>query len=154
MENGKIAFWGIFTHTGKRLLLIPFRERAIADSTLAGLNADKVKELHYCTLVKEPMIELPRQFVSADYNDRRYKIPFETPDGGKGMVRKLFRDITVTCLVQGKYIVTEEIMAHIFRKRTKVRYNGKSHEYDDFEAIAIERWPDNFDEILRYINDV
>lgn len=148
-----IAFWAIFACNGKRHLTLPYNQRETADKLLSELNLNREKELYYCTVVKEAISELPKQLVKVDYDDRIVKIPFTIPETGEtGMARKFFRDITVTSLVQGKYVVVETMTAHHYKRKghseLRIKFRDESMNYADFEKLALERWPDGTDWVL------
>lgn len=143
-----VAFWGIFTHKGERHLLFRYANKFAMYRTLVSLNRERVKELYYFALVKESIRDLPKQFVSIDFDDREIKIPFVTPEGEKRLARKFFRDITVVWISEGKYRFTDLMTAHRYKGELRVKYNDHSYPFEDFEKLANERWPENADTIL------
>jgi hypothetical protein len=149
-----IAFWGIFDVKGQRHLTIPYVEKQLAEDILAKLNHERKKELYYCTIVKEAMINLPKQLVKVDYNDRLVKIPFVTPDGEKRLARKTFRDITIHSVVQGKFSVVEYLTVHRFKGELRIKFQEHSWLRDSFDAIAEERWPNGNEDIMMLIDEL
>jgi hypothetical protein len=145
-----VAFWAIFASNGKRHLTIPYCQRQIAEDTLSILNKDRTKELYYCVMVKDKIVDLPKQVYKVDYYDREAKIPFVTPEGEKRLARKHFRDIQILSLAEGKIPVTDTLTVHTFKGKLRVKFDGISYHFDKFEEVAQLRWPNAWEDVLMY----
>lgn len=145
-----IAAWGIFNNSDKQIVKVPYKHRAEGEQLLERMNKAVEGKLPFQKFhmrqIKEPLTDLPCQLSLVLSSDRRIRGVSTNPVTGEDrMWSKVFTDIEVTSLVEGRYILNEMFTAHYHRGT--LRIVGYS-TYKDFESYVKGRWPIGWEQIL------
>lgn len=143
-----IAAWGIFNNSDKRIVKVPYKHRVEGEQLTERMNKAVEGKLPFQRFhmrpIKEPLTDLPCQLSLVLSSERRIR-GITHKDGEDRMWSKIFTDIEVTSLVEGRYILNETFVAH--HHRGVLRIMGYP-TYADFESYVKGRWPVGYDQIL------
>lgn len=149
-----IASWGIFNQKGERQVLLPYKEKNLADTLLTQFNTKETLDYgkpYFLQVVKIPFTEIPRQIVDLTIEDRKIAGTFEDDDGVMRRWTKTFQDLIVQSVVNGRHLVTEKITTHYHRRTLKIIYEGVSYTREKFEVLAKMNWPEHYGFILVHL---
>lgn len=144
-----VASWGIYDGGGRRIVRLPYNMRAEADELLGRINANCPKAPHYIALTKEDIDKLPNAIAAVLVSPRRVSgTGTDRVTGEQRRWSKVFHDVEVSSVVEGRYVLVERFVTHRYRGRLRVSGPCGRLDVEQFEAWARDHWQVGWEQVM------